>query len=482
AHGTSPLTAADRDLAVLAAGLLLVPVLVLAAAAGRLGASRREQRLAALRLAGATPVQVLTMTGLEATAVGATGATAGTATYLVLLPLLAHLPFGIGTWYPAQLWVGPLWLAAVPALTALLSTASAVTALRPVVRSPWGVAQQADPHRTRLLRLVLFAALIGYIATDAHGQLATRQVFGLLLLFYTAFWIVGPWVVDRLGRVLARLARRPATLLAARRLSDDPRGAWRTVSGLVLAGFVAGFFTIGHISLAGPRYPDQVALLLPDNATALRVAADRARDRLHTARVPATVTPSTPSTPSTSDSSLLQGQTGILVRVSGGPAEQDRAVTALTGLVPGRTPYTQALLTAGDDAAVGALGQLGLGVLALGFLLAAASAGLTTAATVLDRRRTYRLLHLAGTPLQVLHRARIRETLIPLLVLAGATTSAGVYLALKYTATAHTGLDRAATVRLAACLLIGVTTMLAAVTASRPVLRAVATDPLHQAD
>jgi hypothetical protein len=35
--------------------------------------------------------------------------------------------------------------------------------------------------------------------------------------------------------VMARLANRPATLIAARRLADDPRAAFRAVSGLVLA-------------------------------------------------------------------------------------------------------------------------------------------------------------------------------------------------------------------------------------------------------
>ncbi|PIM65776.1 ABC transporter permease, partial [Streptomyces sp. JV178] len=77
----------------------------------------------------------------------------------------------------------------------------------------------------------------------------------LVTLVYAAFWMLGPWVVDMLGRVLSRFARGPATLLAARRLSDDPRGAWRTVSGLVLAGLVAGFFTVGPVGIIGTGHP-----------------------------------------------------------------------------------------------------------------------------------------------------------------------------------------------------------------------------------
>ncbi|MET7738225.1 ABC transporter permease, partial [Streptomyces sp. NPDC005402] len=50
----------------------------------------------------------------------------------------------------------------------------------------------------------------------------------------------------------------------------------------------------------------------------------------------------------------------------------------------------------------------------------------TAAASVLDRRRTYALLHLAGTPLQVLDSARNQETLIPVTVLAGGAAAAGL--------------------------------------------------------
>ena len=37
---------------------------------------------------------------------------------------------------------------------------------------------------------------------------------------------------------MARWTSRPGTLIAARRLADDPRAAFRAVSGLVLALFI----------------------------------------------------------------------------------------------------------------------------------------------------------------------------------------------------------------------------------------------------
>ena len=40
------------------------------------------------------------------------------------------------------------------------------------------------------------------------------------------------------ARLMARWTSRPGTLIAARRLADDPRAAFRAVSGLVLALFI----------------------------------------------------------------------------------------------------------------------------------------------------------------------------------------------------------------------------------------------------
>ena len=464
--------ASDRALAVIGAGMLVVPVLMLAAASGRLGAARREQRLARLRLAGATPGQILAMTGLEAAVVGAAGALAGAAAFGLLLPVLARAPYGIGSWYPGQLWVGLGWLAAVIAAVAVVTAVSAISALRQVALAPLGVAAQADPRRTRIARLGLFLAVIGYVAVRAHsGGLGVSGLVGLMVLFYGGYWTLGPWVVDQLGRLAGRLARRPSTLLAGRRLSDDPRGAWRTVSGLVLAGFVAGFCTVGHLAALDDQYPGQVAVASPAAGSAL---AARAQARLRAAGVTATIRIDPTD-------SLLWGD-GLVADVTGGPAAVDAVRTALTGLVPGTVPVTQENRNADIDAAMRQLGQLGLAALVLSFLLAATSAGLTAAATVLDRRRVYRLLRLAGTPLAVLDRARVWETALPLIVLAGGTTAAGVAAAVKVNALLGGGTHAIASWRLAGCVLLGAAAMFGAIGASRPLLRAVTADPIRSDD
>ncbi|MFI1355915.1 ABC transporter permease [Streptomyces sp. NPDC020898] len=475
-------TSADKPAVSIGVAIVGVPVIVLAAAAGRLGAARREQRLAALRLAGATPRQILAMTGLESAAVGAAGALTGAFAYVLLLPALARIPFGIGTWYTGRLWVGLPWLLGIVAFVAGLIAVSAMMTLRQVATSPLGVAQEANPRRTRLVRLVLFAAVLLYIyVTASSGDTSSSQQLAMLLMFYGAFWLLGPWVVDRLGRITARFARRPATLLAARRLSDDPRGSWRTVSGLVLAGFVAGFFTVGNVGNDEYRFPGQVAVPTASTAAAGTAAAE-ARTLLRAAGVKATVTASD------GDAEILGATPGVVVHVfggsggSGGAAQLDTAVTALSDLVPGQLPYTQDYVNAEYVAFTSRLGELGTAALAVSFLVATASAGLTAAANVLDRRRVYALLRLAGTPLKLLDRARVRETVLPLVVLAGGTTAAGVYAAFQVNKLFESTISTSGAVTLAVCVTVGVLAMFAAIGASRPLLRAVTEDATRTAD
>ncbi|MFF0014149.1 FtsX-like permease family protein [Streptomyces sp. NPDC005374] len=464
-------TYTDQPTALLGVALLVMPVVVLAAASGRLGAARREQQLAALRLAGATPRQIIGMTALESAALGAAGALTGAALYGVLLPLLAEVPYGIGGWYTGELWVGLPWLAAVVLAVTGLITVSAVSMLRQVATSPLGVAQQANPRRTRWIRFVLFVAVLLYVWNSTGGQVSTRQVVVLLLLFYGAFWLFGPWVVDRLGRLVSRFARRPATLLAGRRLSDDPRGAWRTVSGLVLAGFAAGFFAVSMIGTDGSGHRDQVAVA--------GARASEVRTLLRDAGIGATV-----RTVGEDDwDGLLNGTPGVIAHVTGGgQARLDTAVTALTAANPGRLPYTQDYATAGDRSAIGRFGEVSTATLALSFLVATTSAGLTAAAGVLDRRRIYGLLRLAGTPLRVLDRARVRETVIPLVVLAGGTTALGVYASYRLNRAFGASLDVTGALELAVCVAVGALAMFAAIGGSRPLLRRVTEDAARTAD
>ncbi|MFG1945478.1 FtsX-like permease family protein [Nonomuraea sp. NPDC048826] len=456
---------AYQVLALIASVLMVVPLLVFGGAAARLTVARRDQRLAALRLVGATPGQVVGMTVAEAVIVAFAGAVAGTAAYAVAVPLLARIEIGGGPWYVAHLWPGPLVLAGALVVVPLLVGLSAVVGLRRVVVSPLGVARRQTPPGMRVLRvLVLLAVLAAFPLLGLETSVTVVAVAIALVLL--SLNLAGPWVVGIIGRIAAAFARTPALLLAGRRLVDDPRAAWRTVSGVALTGFVAGF-----LGMLSPGVFDTGAshetfrLAVPEGRPA--AVAEQARERMRDAGLTARVS---------------HEKKIVTVTVTGDadpPATLDRARTALSGLVPGRTPTNEA-----DDQRFGfqLLADVRVGtvvVLSVSFLVAIAGAGITAASSVLDRRQTYALLRLAGTPLGVLDRARRAETLIPLTVMGGGTIAAGMFCALPFMIGEP---DVSGAVMLGVCVALGFAGVLGAGALSRPLLVAVTTDPSPRPD
>lgn len=461
---------AYESLARVATVLVIVPLLVLAASAARLSVSRRDQRLAALRLIGATPGRIAGLTAAEALLTGTAGALLGAVGYAVLLPAAASLPLAGGAWYTADLWIGAAPLLAVTAGVIALVVISALAGLRQVVVGPLGVARRSRRRGASAVRAVVFVAVVaGYgLITKEYGSEDSLAVYAFAAVLL-AFAVIGPWVVRLLGRIVTALAKRPATLLAGRRLLDDPKAAWRIVSGLTLAGFVAGFFALLTLDATPPwgGRPDQLAIAAPaDKVTQMRA---RAEQHLHAAGVTAVI--------GVDDGFVAEAPSDsrqVTATVSGGPAELDRARTALTGLTPDQYPLTTTDVNWSEAQFTRDFTTISRLVLVVTFMVAITSAGITAAAAVLDRRRTYGLLHLAGTPLRVLDAARGRETLIPVTVLAGGALATGLLCGgSMMLAGGDSSFDARGLIVLAVCCAAGFVGILAAGGLSRPLLRAV---------
>ncbi|MFD5914378.1 FtsX-like permease family protein [Streptomyces massasporeus] len=455
-------------LAKIATILVVVPLLVLGASSARLSVSRRDQRLAALRLIGSTPGRIAGMTAAEAALTGAAGALLGTIGYGLLLPATAQVSVEGGSWYTADLWVGlPLLLAVLAGVIAMV-VVSALVGLRQVVVGPLGVARRSKPPRMSFLRALAFVAVIvGYgLFTQEHKS----DVNGPLVFFalvFLALSVIGPWVVGVLGRIICALAQKPATLLAGRRLLDDPKSGWRTVSGLTLAGFVAGFFALFGISGVSPwGHPDSLAVSVPKSRVA--VVQQDARHRLEHAGITATVGTDTDWVAPGGENTVQ-----VVAHVPGGTEKLDRARTALTSLVPGQYPVTGTDINWSTRLFSDDFSNATRVVLGVTFTTAIASAGITAAASVLDRRRTYGLLRLAGTPLRTLDAARRKETLLPVAVLAGGAAPTGIFTAAPLTLGEGSSIETGGLVLLALCFGVGVAGLLAAGALSRPLLRSV---------
>ncbi|MFE6867307.1 FtsX-like permease family protein [Kitasatospora sp. NPDC057692] len=225
------------------AGALLFPVVIFIGTATRLSAATREQRYAAMRLVGATPRQITLIAAAESTLAAVAGTVLGFGLHLLLRPLVATVPFT-----GERFFVEDLTLAVPQALAVLLGVpvAAAVAArlaLRRVTVSPLGVSRRVTPRPPSAWRVApLLAGLaelawfVGRRPDTTNGQTAAYLTGFLVVML--GLVVAGPWLTMAAARAVAARTGRPATLIAVRRLADDPRAGFRSVAGLVLALFV----------------------------------------------------------------------------------------------------------------------------------------------------------------------------------------------------------------------------------------------------
>ena len=128
-------------------------------------------------------------------------------------------------------------LVGVPAAAAI----AALVSLRRVQVSPLGVSRRATPKPPTIWRLV---ALLAGLGVFVYGlSRTTRQSIGApaypgLLLTMIGIVIACPWLTAQAARFAGRALSGSSTLLATKRLADNPKGAFRAVTGLVLAVFL----------------------------------------------------------------------------------------------------------------------------------------------------------------------------------------------------------------------------------------------------
>ena len=257
--------------------MLIVPFVSLAGAAARLAATRRDARLAALRLAGATTAQVSALTALDAAGQAFVGALAGSIGYLGAMPAVMLLRFQNQPFTFDQLWVGAPTLAGTIAGVIAIALISAFATLRRVAITPLGVSARVRRPLPAARRALAFAGILGVslIAFQNIGLFAAAGaaavyavVFAFMFLSFAAVNAVGVWAVAIRAKGKARRPKNAATMLAMRRILDDPKRAWRNVSGIALAVFVAGITSVCALFAAGSaNATDPATLFLRDIGT-----------------------------------------------------------------------------------------------------------------------------------------------------------------------------------------------------------------------
>lgn len=239
-------------LAVLALALLVIPLTSLGGAAARLSARRRDDRLATLRLLGATPATVAAITVLESAVLATLGAVGGVIVYLAAVPLVGLIPFRGEALGASSVLLSVPAIAGIVLGVAVLAAVSATLGLRKVVVSPLGVRMRDDAPKQHWLRVVIAVIVIG--ATYAvMGVIGGGLPLAVMMTIIGAGFggtlavlgLVGPWVIRLVARAQLRGAKTPERLLAARSVLESPKAAWRQVSGVAMTSFMAVFAGTG---------------------------------------------------------------------------------------------------------------------------------------------------------------------------------------------------------------------------------------------
>jgi hypothetical protein len=471
----SAITAILVSLVFTGSALVLVPTLILIVMVTRVAWRQRERRLAAIRLVGATHTQISLVAAAEAGLAAVGRAAFGWGLYEVGRRVLAEtLTFQRGHFWLDDLTVPPLWLAAILVGAPVLVTLTTVASLRAIHTSPLDARRRSGSGRPSVwLAVPLVVGLGGQfallpfrdrLAVPAEGggapPLATLGAL-LTLLAIVGFALFGPWLVAMVGRGLARLSRTVPSLLAARRIAQNPQA---TFSSVVAVGLAAvGLAYIGCTVAVGAQPNTSGDLAGPWNASIRPGVVS-----VMTGGVPrATIEPllsqgaviggwgprtgsvvpcadlarvlhvTCPYPPDTAFTEPAPGspQSGavdlVYVPTDGSLAAENRVRTEVANLVPNaiinsnRDPIDYNLETFFQDmdrlAAVAALFVLIIGA----FGLAVSMVG-----GLIERRRPFALLHASGVYLGELRRAVLLETAATITVVS--VVGAGIGMLLAY--------------------------------------------------
>ncbi len=360
-------SAVDLLLSVVALAVL-APVLIFIATATRLSAARREQRFAAMRLVGATRRQVSLLAATESTAAGVAGVAAGFGIFFGLRIPVAGIPFIGEPFFPAELSLSPPDILAVAIGVPVAAVVAARLALRRVRISPLGVARRATPPPPRAWRILpLLAGLAELGFFTVHGKPASPS--GQDLAFVPGFALIiaglvlaGPWLTMATARVMARRTSRPGTLIAARRLADDPRAAFRAVSGLVLALFVTTVAVVGITTWNAQQHNVRVS------AAETKVLTDQLAGQQPGSASQASPGPAAPAAPLAAQLSGIHGVQGVVVVRADPGLTISATLRNLGANQPGGTgPVPAGVVSCAQLATVPALGRCPAGATAAAF-------------------------------------------------------------------------------------------------------------------
>jgi hypothetical protein len=452
-----------RVLLLLGAVLLVAPVVIFIVMATRVAAAHREQRLAAIRLVGATRRQAAVVAAVE-TGLGAVAGTAlGWAGYEVGRRILAAtVTFQGARFFVDDVVVAPWLLALVLVGVPLLATLTTIVALSRVQAGPLATSRHGrrpPPSARRALPLaagiggLLAAAPLRRVVDSAPGKTLDNLAPLFVTLTIVGFVVIGPWLCMLAGRGIARVSRRVPGLIAARRIASDPSATFRAVSVVVLAAFAVtfsaslvgasedgpvdggrGVLQPGVVEVITGGVPEaKVAPLLSERAVATRSGA--ARDYIESCPELARMVMRSCSASDLAEEGISEraGLDGtdlpinvVYIPTDGTPAAEQRVRTQAANLVPNALIHTQRDRIDTDAFFFDSLEQLQRLVWSFVLFVAACSLTVGMLAGIIERRRPFALLRASGLRLGELRQVVFLETAAAMLVTAAVGVGLGM--------------------------------------------------------
>jgi hypothetical protein len=456
-----------RVLLLMGAVLLLVPVTVFIVMATRVAAAHREQRLATIRLAGATRLQTAAVAAVETGLGAAAGTVLGWAGYEVGRRILAAtVTFQGARFFLDDVVVAPWLLALVMVGVPLLAVLTTIVTLSRVQAGPLATSRHGRRRPPSAWRALPLAAGIGGLLATAPLRRAAGGETGetldnlaplFVILTIVGFVAIGPWLCMLAGRGIARVSRRVPGLIAARRIASDPSATFRAVSVVVLAAFAVtcsaslvdasedepveggrGVLRPGVVEVITGGVPEaKVAPLLSEGTVPIRSGAtgDFVESCAELARmVTLSCSPAGPAGGGISERAGLAGSglpiPMVYIPTDGTPAAANRVRTQAANLVPNALIHTQQDRIDTDAFFFNSLEQLQRVVWYFVLLVAACSLTAAMLAGVIERRRPFALLRASGLGLGELGQVVFLETAAAMLVTAA--VGVGLGLATSY--------------------------------------------------
>lgn len=270
--------------AVLGAVLGAIPLLYLHSQMVRFGTTARASRLSALRSAGATPADLRRLVAVEVGLPTLVGAVLGVLVYGALRPVLRSVEMSVRDPYSdGELHFGGGDLALLPAawppgwsvlvVVFVAAGLSALVGVLTAMRKVRALGEPATAGPPRPIGPLLLASAAALLVATVTFDLPRGLMFPVVMAAVVGLLCLPAWIAYRLARVVERRSRSAATLVAARRVVQDPRYVGRSAGTVGVLCLVAGVASSFYADVARPTQGLEHLALDPYYTYSLRLVA-----------------------------------------------------------------------------------------------------------------------------------------------------------------------------------------------------------------